>query len=235
MCIIAIYNNKNQINKERLEYMTARNGDGIGIAAAYTNGVYFIKGLKSANSAEAVIRRAFELGAHTVVFHARIATSGGVSAEKCHPYPLTADRTRLNTIKGTSGAVVFHNGILPIAHSVDENDTQAYIRKVLAPRSAEVLSGTFDEVIELTITGSRLVILTPDGAKRYGSGREQEDGVWYSNSGFKPYTPSKYYRWNAWDDYDERTSDEFYGYSAYYTRGGIPRRKEAATYGKKDN
>lgn len=205
MCIIAVYNSKEQINRARLDYMAAKNSDGIGIAAAYKTGVAFIKGLTSAKSAARVMERAFSLGAHTVVFHARIATSGGVSAEKCHPFILSAKPADLNAVKGTAPAVVFHNGIVPIRHEKDESDTQAYIRKILAPNAAKIARGTFDEVIELSIQGSRLCILTPSGAKLYGEEWTADDGgVIYSNTGYKPYTPPAF-RWRAWDEYDART------------------------------
>lgn len=223
MCIIAVYDFKSGIRptKERVETMIKNNPDGVGIA--YNNGkrVYFAKALTNAEK----VMEFFEgipKSARDVVFHARIATSGGISAEKCHPYPLTADDDLLNAKQHlTKKAVVFHNGVLPVSIEKGKNDTQTFIKHSLAPlynASEEALrDGAFDDLIELAIRDSRLVIMYPDGVRLYGSGwKADADGVVYSNASYKG---NVYKRWSRWDD------DEWGAYarstgSAYGTNGG---------------
>lgn len=196
MCIIACYNYKKGIKptKERIEEMVKRNPDGVGVA--YNNGarVYFAKAL---TNAERVWEFLNELprGARDVVFHARIATSGGISAEKCHPFPLTSDDDILQVRSYlTRGAVVFHNGVFSITPETGKNDTQTFIKYALSPLYKNdpegVLAGKYDYLIEQAVKGSRVVILHAKGIKLFGANWTSDDGgVLYSNTSYKPYKP----------------------------------------------
>ena len=229
MCIIAVYDFKSGIRptKQRVKNMMENNPDGVGIA--YNNGkrVFMSKALANVEQ----VMEFFEgipKGARDVVFHARIATSGGISAEKCHPYPLTTDDDLLNAKQHlTKKAVVFHNGVLPVSIEKGKNDTQTFIKQSLAPlynASAEALKdGLFDELIELAIRGSRIVIMYPDCVRLYGSGWEADDGgVVYSNTS---YTENTYKKWSKWDDEEweryKNTRRTGYGYGTNGGRGVI--------------
>lgn len=202
MCIIAIYDIKNggKIDRDILEVMIERNPDGVGVAYNTGREVVFKKGLQDADEVLAYIDR-HRAKMHYCVFHARIATSGGVSAEKCHPYPLTADLRQLNATHGTTrGAVCFHNGMLSVNIEQGLNDTQSFIKNDLARLNAidgrGVKSGKYDELIKLATRGSRFVIMYPEGLKCYGEW-ETEDGVLYSNTTYK--RPRYTYHSNLYD------------------------------------
>jgi hypothetical protein len=142
-------------------------------------------------------------GVRDVNFHARIGTSGGISAEKCHPYPLTADEGHLNRTSYKGHApVVFHNGVFSIDIDEGLNDSQTFVKNMLYPLHRAVpqglAAGKYDDLIEMAVKGSRLVIMYPDGIRAYGVGWQEEPEAWYSNTGYKP---ARVYDWD-WDDYD---------------------------------
>lgn len=210
MCIIAVYSKGLRPTKERIEQMMGTNKDGVGIGYNTGRGAYFVKGF---TTVEGVMKFVKQLDfAKDIVFHARIATSGGISAEKCHPFPISSDNDVLNKTSGKGGApVIFHNGIFSIDIEKGLNDTQTFIKRVVAPLwrldKRGFIAGDYDEVLRMASRGSRLAILFPDGVRVFGEWTTDDGGVLYSNTGYKPYT---YYgrvwdrdEFDSWDDYAE--------------------------------
>jgi predicted glutamine amidotransferase len=155
-----------------------------------------------------------------VVFHARIATSGGISAQKCHPFPLTDNARELNATQyKTKGALVFHNGVFSLNVENGLNDTQTFIKNSLAPIArldADGLkNGRFDDLLKMATSGSRLLMLYPDGVKTFGAWTE-DGGVMYSNTGYKPYTYAarSWYTVDDWDAWYEAESERREAYNA---------------------
>lgn len=210
MCIIAIFKNGKRPDKATIKRMMATNRDGVGIAWNTGKQVYFRKGFTTAEQVEKVLANLESVGGvRDIVFHARIGTSGGVSAEKCHPYPLTGCAEHINRTTYAGGApVVFHNGVFSIDIENGLNDTQTFVKNMLYPLckadAKGLAKGKYDRFIDMAVKGSRLVIMYPDGWRAYGTGWQEEDEAWYSNSGYKPYTPPVYGRgyWygDGWDD-----------------------------------
>jgi hypothetical protein len=216
MCIIAWYKKGTTADRETVKRMMTTNGDGVGIAWNTGRAAYMKKGFEKVDEVCAFLDRLrADKHVNDIIFHARIATSGGISAEKCHPFPLSADNDTLNkTQYGTRGALVFHNGVFSIDIENGLNDSQTYIKRVLYPLarldSNGVRNGRFDEILRMSSAGSRLLLLYPDGVKTFGTWTESE-GVLYSNTGFRPWTyygngaRSYYYGWTAdeWDEWEE--------------------------------
>lgn len=206
MCIIAVYQNGKRPTRERVSYMMRVNPDGVGIAWNDGARVAFRKGFTKADD---VLRFVDRLnGARDIVFHARIATSGGVSAEKCHPYVIATSAKNLDrTAYAGRVPVVFHNGVLPVNIDAGLNDSQTFIRHCVAPLynldAPALLRGDFDDILKLSTRGSRILILTPDAVKMYGEWTtDKDDGVTYSNTHYKP-APAYYSRWaEEYDGYD---------------------------------
>lgn len=238
MCIIAIYQNGKKPDKTTLDYMIKGNPDGIGVAWNDGREVYFIKGLKTAESVLNVYERANRDGeVLDFVFHARIATSGGVSAEKCHPFVVSSNNNILDKTSGHGRTpVAFHNGIFPITPDNGLNDTQTLIKHCIAPlyeRDAKGLQkGKHNAVITLATRGSRFVLLYPDRLYTFGEW-ESEDGVLYSNSHYKE-PKYKYYYNDYYDDID----GGWYGKGNTKTAGGssyLPAKYRVADAIKKQN
>ena len=204
MCIIAYYKKGKTPTLKALQYMMITNSDGAGIAWNDGKEAFYVKGIEKPADAYNFIRELRrDPSVRDIVFHARIATSGGVSGEKCHPFPLTDDPEALNAKEGsTSGApLVFHNGVFRITPEKGLNDTQTYIKNILTPlyntNPAAFDGGKFDPVINTTSDGSRVLLLYPDGVKFFGQ--------WYSHEGIK-YSNRNYY-------------EKFNFYNGYYYRG----------------
>lgn len=107
MCVaIAIPEGAPFPDLETMEACEWTNDDGIGIAFPDGNGrVEFFKDLS--------LPELMDLGALTEglsrLVHFRLATSGGVRPELCHPFPLT--KTADVRLRGTAPRVLIHNGV----------------------------------------------------------------------------------------------------------------------------
>lgn len=213
MCIIAIYKKGVKPRRDRVEEMMKRNADGVGIAWNNGKNVYFKKGITTAAQAWDILQ-SLDGRANDIVFHARIATSGGISAGKCHPFPLTDKNESLDAVNYRGkNPVVFHNGVFSIDIEKGLNDSQTFIKYALTPLykadAHGVKNGAHDELIDMSVKGSRLVILFPDGLRIYGRGWETDDGgTVYSNTSYKTfnyngyYNGAYYYNGYIWDDED---------------------------------
>ncbi len=137
------------------------------------------------------------------MFHFRIATHGTVNTDNCHPFYVGED----------TQSVLGHNGMLPIAVPVNESrsDTRLFAEIVL-PHCGGVErldDDKFFAELEAWSAGSKLVIMTINPATKYDyyivnekDGHWHSDGVWYSNSSYKPftYTPSHSYMYGSMYD-----------------------------------
>lgn len=200
MCIIAVYNQQSKLDRATIERMVRKNPDGIGIAFNDGRRVTWAKGYTDAGDAYKIIKHARDNGAKDIIFHARIATSGGVSAEKCHPFPLTSDIALLNKPYGTTrGAVVFHNGVFAIDIERGLSDTQTFVKNCLAPIRDDLARGRLGGLVEMAVKGSRLAILYPNRVDLFGDWHKGDgDGVQYSNTGFRDWASYSYSTANYW-------------------------------------
>ncbi len=113
----------------------------------------------------------------TFLVHFRIRSSGAKSKENCHPFQL-------------KHGMLIHNGTVwglgtsALAGKSDTAEFAEIVRKV-APSQFKALG----EQIRNRILGNRVAVLTKEGEVVYmGSPGEMIDGVWYSNTHWKPYT-----------------------------------------------
>lgn len=211
MCIIAIYPKGIRPDKKTLDIMINGNPDGVGVAWNDGKMVEFVKGLTTSEEVLELYDKHPE--ARDFVFHSRIATSGGVSAEKCHPFIVAESNALLNKTSGRGVfPVAFHNGVFNIKVDKGLNDTQTFIKYCLAPlrrRERKGLHrGKYNGLLTMATSGSRFVLLYPDRIYTFGNWQEA-DGVKYSNGNFRPYT--RVYTRYSWDDYD----GGWYGGRAY--------------------
>ena len=112
MCIIIIKPVKETVLKQDLKAAYTRNPDGCGIYDVTKHKL--IKGLWSFKELWSRVQEAKD---HELVIHLRVATSGKIDAQACHPFRLK------------DGSVLAHNGIisgLSDPHS-DRSDTQELV------------------------------------------------------------------------------------------------------------
>lgn len=141
------------------------------------------------------------------MFHSRYTTHGKTDLTNCHPY---------RALK-LGDTVVGHNGILPISaqpvKGESRSDTRIFAEDILWHRYPALDSQRTRRRLESWLgPGNKLVILTTDAqfkANAYIFNENQGtwvDGIWYSNSGYLPYTYSVVGRHWWRDDYEWPTA-----------------------------
>lgn len=208
MCIIAYKTgNQKMWTLEEIAYMMNRNSDGVGIMYNHHGHVYIKKGFFQPESVMQILEHIPSNS--SVVFHARIATSGGVSASLCHPYPIKKSGF-LRTSEKTDIAMA-HNGVINIKICDKRyNDTITFIRDYICPmhnRNIKTITETIkkEKEIDKLVGYSRLCFLDSLGhIETVGYFYTDKEGRHYSNSGFLGYTAPVYYqRHFYYDDFSE--------------------------------
>ena len=180
-----------------LEVCFRRNPDGAGFMYAGNDGfVHIRKGFMSFSEFKKAFReekRYFDFEKSPVVFHFRIKTHGEVSKECCHPFQVSRDLERLRETECKCRYGAAHNGILSgRSTNGQKSDTMDYIMTIVAPLCKMSGDPTRDknvkQIIEDTIQTSRFVLMSGDGdVAIYGKNWVEEEGIYYSNSTYKPY------------------------------------------------
>lgn len=100
-------------------------GDNVVIHKGFTKFKGFYKFLKSLDRSE-------DLTDKDLVLHFRIATSGGVSRECTHPFPVTKDYDEMRKLDNVCQYGFAHNGIIDGYGSKDFSDTMEYVKDIIS-------------------------------------------------------------------------------------------------------
>ena len=196
MCIIAVKPAGVAVpSVEILTRLFNKNPDGAGIALATDKGVKIDKGIMTLND---FLTKAKKIPTDSAaIIHCRISTSGGICRELTHPFILSGDINRMRKTQAlTQREVVAHNGVFGEFGSKEaNNDTTQFIINYLKPlkdlaesAGETVQAERLKPIINKLVSGSRLVILDKTGRfTLYGNGWEENNGVYYSNTGYKEY------------------------------------------------
>ena len=182
MCLAIFKPAGQSIDPEHLTNAAERNPDGGGIA--YTDGSTMTVEKGFFDGAETIIKLLEELESVPALVHFRWSTQGDIDDTNCHPF-----------IVGDWAMI--HNGHIPcVADHPKHSDTYLYAsdkmaRRVqgnpqwpLLPRSAKKMSRE--------IGASKLAFLRENGDSLIVNEKQGSwvDGVWFSNDGYKKYTPT---------------------------------------------
>lgn len=195
MCIIAI--KKAGVaapNKEMFETMWCNNPDGAGFMYAANGAVCIEKGfMKYESFAEAYrhVANKIDIVATPMVFHFRITTHGGTSAENTHPFPITDNLGLLRKLSSKTSVGVAHNGILSIQPRKGISDTMEYVLTQL--NTMRCINKKFPQdkhfraLIEGEIGGSKLAFLDADGKINTVGDfiTDEKTGLMFSNSSYE--------------------------------------------------
>jgi hypothetical protein len=225
MCI-AIYKPEGKI----IPYATLKecydsNPDGAGFMYAEDKKLHIEKGFFSLQSFyEAYVKHQDK----QAVLHFRIKTHGKIDTTNCHPF----------AVNNSLGFV--HNGVISGFGDANHSDTIGFNNGVLQPLvnkwgNLALFQDPMKDLIESRIGYSKLIFLDRHGNHNILNEAKGvwDDGVWYSNTSYKPYvapaTPSyskSTYDWKNKSWYDSDV-DNYYGYSASKV---APIKAKAATY-----
>ncbi len=176
-------------------YHTA-NSDGCGVAWLHTHkGRARVRWAKGMYEPEAMFDFIAQLPPGPLLLHYRIASSGGVSAGLCHPFPL-ARIPSLDT-EGMANSVLIHNGTYsqldrePLDLGLDGKPLPTSDTRVMAA----IAYGSIVGLKALHNSYGKMAILHADGRIDKAGTWHDVDGVLHSNTFWQPskaYTPYVY-------------------------------------------
>ena len=179
MCI-AIYKPEGKI----IPYATLRecydaNPDGAGFMYAENKQLYIEKGFFSLKDFyQAYVKHQDK----QTVLHFRIKTHGKIDKTNCHPFAVN------------SSLAFVHNGIITGFGDADHSDTIGFNHGVLQPLvhkwgNLALFQDPMKDLIESRIGYSKLIFLDRHGNHNILNEQKGvwDDGVWYSNTSYKPY------------------------------------------------
>jgi hypothetical protein len=177
---------------EILKNCSVSNTDGAGFAYALPGEMpRIVKGFTNIGKLErAFVNHGITIN-HNVIIHFRFATHGLKNRQNCHPFPLTNDLKEMQYLECSCDCAVAHNGIFGDMPPSDKySDTMKFVAGVLA--SPHILAGLHMPPVKELIKGycgysSKLAFLTRAGITLIGHW-QLEDGLQYSNHGYKGYT-----------------------------------------------
>lgn len=120
----------------------------------------------------------------SIVIHARIATSGLVKPENCHPFPLSSQVSDLQALQFNCDTGVAHNGNLGNTKG-NLSDTQVFIKDILSKFTfKDLLKSPTHELLLKTFSYDRLLVLHKD-SRVFKSGIWKKDrGLFWSNDSY---------------------------------------------------
>lgn len=192
MCIIAYVPSGAKLEEETIRTMFENNKHGAGLM------------WKPRDNAQIEIRKGFMdveslLKAWRTIpercdraIHCRIATSGKISTGCCHPFPVRAKTTAMRKAMDKTNVALMHNGIISFCTpkkgiKADYSDSMLFASKVLFPLRKQL--GT--EAVQLLLdncSDSRLLIFRSDGDAIMSGSWYFDNGVYYSNMSYRPYS-----------------------------------------------
>lgn len=196
MCIIVVKpQNIAMPPHATLEQCWKGNPHGGGYMYAKENKVHIRKGFMSEAEMWNDIERQGNLTDYPVVLHYRHATHGSVSPANTHPFP--CDATKLRDITVTTDLGIVHNGIVSIPVEGDNSDTMQLIKDVFEPcynvfKDCFKYENTHDVIT--TNIGSKYAFLYGDGSVYTVGAFLTDNGIHYSNGGYRPYQWGSYSR-----------------------------------------
>ena len=205
MCIAILKPKDKTLSDEVLKTCAEANKDGCGFAFVDNNNVIHIN--KYLNFDEFL--KAYREVEHesNMLIHFRIATHGKVTADNCHPFLVNEH------------LALIHNGTISGYGDKEKKvDTLDFIDKVLSKISWKMIKNpAFRQLLGDAIGYSKFCLLDNDGNYYIVNEHRGEwvDGVWYSNSSWKPkvYTQvgnTKQLGFANWDCYGSESYDDWY-------------------------
>ena len=206
---------------ETIDNMWFRNHDGAGFMYASGGNVHIEKGfmkLEDFKNALERVSKAHDLTATPMVMHFRIATHGGVLPANTHPFPVTTSVGILQKLVCNTKLGVAHNGIISgVTPRKGISDTMEYIASQLGLLYKAVpefyKNSNLMEMIDNAI-GSKLAFLTSEGQIHTVGHFEEDNGILYSNTSYKPYNDFQLGKWDK--DTKKWVYSCYANYDTYY-------------------
>lgn len=181
--------------KNSIKQGALSNSQGIGFAFKKNGRLYLHKGFGS-NQVEDLLK---EIESHALtkedelLFHARIATSGGTRPEMTHPFVCSNDIEEVGFLKGyVDKPVLAHNGVFSRLGNSKYSDTFEFAHLILGdPAALNLLKldqEAFSTSVKEILGSNKVVVMFPDKDETKVLGDFLTvDGCKFSNSGYRSY------------------------------------------------
>lgn len=197
MCVIAVKPKGNDLpGLDLLENCWDGNSDGAGYMFRKDGQVIIRKGFMTWNLFLADYMSQELTKDDEVVYHFRIATQGGVNQECTHPFPISNNVKELKATRINYKWAMAHNGILDTPNSESLSDTMLYVKNLLWYMRKDLDNVQTRKMLEYTIHGSKIAILTDTSLHLMGNGWVHNKGIWYSNDSYEGW--GKWYEKGDW-------------------------------------
>ncbi len=190
MCLIVVKPKGEKLPLERyLKNGADKNADGIGVSywKVGEDEVHIKKNFKNIESFLNWMNQTIK-EEDALVIHFRLATHGLKDKGNRHPFPITYNKKLLRETELTCQMAVSHNGILTQYDSDQTySDTQKFVVDILADEAIKnnLDSPAVQKLIDEFLNRDRLAILKKDGLIQLFGEFEEEDKLYYSNTGYK--------------------------------------------------
>lgn len=209
MCIIAYVPGGKKLSEEIIKTMFFNNPDGAGIMWK-PNEKEEVQIRKGFMNVEDLLKAFKEIPQKCErAIHCRIATAGKISVDCCHPFPIRPKVDSMRNAVDKCTNALMHNGVIeyanpPMGIKATYSDSMNFSAKFLFPLSkAGLLDKEFIQTLIESSTPSRLLIMRKGRETLMFGNWVFEDGIYYSNTSFKPYieknTCSSFYNYNYGD------------------------------------
>ena len=194
MCVIAVSRSgTRQPVKQELSDMWRANSDGAGFMFARSGEVYIRKGFMTFQELWDAVRSEHFTRSDSVVYHFRISTQAGKTAQMTHPFPLSSNGLKLKSLELTCPLGIAHNGIIPITSNGDPeySDTALFIRDYLSKiirDPANLQNPKVQRIIEYCGGWSRFAFMESDGTITTIGHFTNDNGLQLSNTNHYRYS-----------------------------------------------
>lgn len=234
MCVLALIKKDSYIKKEEFYAMFDANPHGGGMAYKLGDKIHIEKGFFDCDKFWEAYNNVKQTLDVDIAIHFRIATSGEINGNFCHPYTLTNKVNDMYRLSTDADTIVFHNGVLNISVEDGCNDTMTFIKNRLYPLYKENNNFLMDKYnwlnVSNDISGSRLLVMQSNGNLfMLGNGwTEYRSGLFVSNRNWvyriKKETSNNYDYWKSYyEDYDD---DDYYFTDDYYFKRQAQKHKK---------
>jgi hypothetical protein len=171
-------------NKEVIHNCWWRHDDGAGV---YTRGVVD-KGFMKEDDLVGYLASAVTKE-DLAVIHFRTGTSGEKTAPYTHPFPLSKRHKQLGKLHyKVDKPILFHNGVLRIKVEEGLSDTSTFAK---AMGTMKLDAKQIAVMMDLVLDGDRGIVIFPNEAIVWSGKWEKDEGCYFSNGSYKPYTYAK--------------------------------------------
>jgi glutamine phosphoribosylpyrophosphate amidotransferase len=189
MCVAILTKAGCRISEDALKRAFHNNGDGGGFAYIKDGKVEIAKGYMTEKAAQdkyaALIDEGFNV--NPMLIHFRIATTGIVGRDNCHPFAVD---------RGQGKGAVIHNGTFYSGkYQAEKSDTRVLVERQRNNLTYEVVKAAVEDLGREIGSHNKMVFLY-DNAEYVIVNESQGswyDGVWISNHWFRPESPSGRY------------------------------------------